>query len=142
MQKPLVPVDGSASAMRALSHAIGELGGSRPGVEIHLLNVQAAPVHAFPGKLVSPDLIYGELRREGEALLEQARAMAESAGLMTVCHVRVGHAGDEIAACAAEHGCDAIVMGTRGRGAVARLLLGSVATRVVHVAQVPVTLVK
>jgi nucleotide-binding universal stress UspA family protein len=141
MHQPLVPIDGSASAMRALAHAIAELGG-RPGAELHLLNVQTPPLHTFPGKLVSPDLIHRKLRREGEALLAQAVAVAGSAGLTSVCHVHIGHPGDEIAACAAAQGCDAIVMGTRGMGAVAGLLLGSVATRVVHAAQVPVTLVK
>jgi nucleotide-binding universal stress UspA family protein len=122
--------------MRALGHAIAELGG-RAGVLVHLLNVQTPPVHTFPSKLVSPDLIDRELRREGAALLGQARAAAEAAGLAFECHVRIGQLGDEIAAC-----CDAIVMGTRGRGAVTGLLLGSVATRVVHVTKLPVTLVK
>jgi nucleotide-binding universal stress UspA family protein len=35
-----------------------------------------------------------------------------------------------------------IVMGTRGQGAVGNLLLGSVATKVIHLSKVPVTLVK
>ena len=38
--------------------------------------------------------------------------------------------------------CEGIVMGTRGMGAIANLLLGSVAAKVVHLANVPVTLVK
>lgn len=141
MLKPLVPIDGSPSAMRALGHAIAESEG-KAGVQVHLLNVQPLPVHTFPSKLVSPDLIDQELRREGRAMLEEARAAVQTGGLAPVCHVRIGHPGEQIAACAAEHGCDAIVMGTRGMGAVAGLLLGSVATKVVHVTQVPVTLVK
>lgn len=141
MRKPLVPIDGSDSALRALAHALAELQG-QPVTELHLLNVQIPPVHMFPSKLVPPDVIDQELRREGAAHLEQARAAVRAAGIACVCHVRIGHPGPEIAACAAEQGCDAIVMGTRGMGAAAGLLLGSVATRVVHVAQVPVTLVK
>lgn len=141
MQKPLVPIDGSASAMRALRHAIAELG-DRPGAQVHLLNVQTPPVHTFPGKLVSPDLITQELRREGQVVLEPAQAAVQSAGLAAVCIVRIGRPGEEIAACAEEQDCDAVVMGTRGMGAAAGLLLGSVATKVVHAAQVPVTLVK
>jgi nucleotide-binding universal stress UspA family protein len=41
-----------------------------------------------------------------------------------------------------QENCDAIVMGTRGMGAVSGLVLGSVATKVIHLADVPVTLVK
>lgn len=127
--------------MRALEHALAQLRG-HADAELHLLNVQVRPVHTFPGKLVSPDLIDQELRHEGEAPLEQAEASARAGGVATVRHVRIGHPGHEIAACAAEQGCDTIVMGTRGMGAMAGMLLGSVATKVVHLAQVPVTLVK
>ena len=141
MRKPLVPIDGSASATRALAHAVAELRG-QADAELHLLNVQSPPLHPFPGKLVSPDLIDQELRREGHALLDQAEAAAGGTGIAGVRHVRVGRPADEIAGCAAEQGCDAIVMGTRGMGTMAGLLLGSVATKVVHVAQLPVTLVK
>ena len=126
MQKPLVPIDGSESAMRALSHAIAELR-DRAGVQVHLLNVQTPPVHTFPGKLVPPDLFSQELRREGQAVLDQAQAVVQSAGLLSVCHVRIGRPGEEIAACAAEQDCDAVVMGTRGMGAAAGLLLAFLA---------------
>jgi nucleotide-binding universal stress UspA family protein len=37
---------------------------------------------------------------------------------------------------------DQIVMGTHGRGSVGRLLMGSVATKVIQLADVPVLLVK
>ena len=141
VRKPLVPIDGSASAMRALVHALAELRGQAEA-ELHLLNVQSPPLHPFPGKLVTPDLIDQELRREGQALLEQVESSAGGTRIASVRHVRVGRPADEIVACAAEQGCDAIVMGTRGMGTMAGLLLGSVATKVVHHAQLPVTLVK
>lgn len=141
MKSALVPVDGSASALRALTHVVAELRG-RPAVQLHLLNVQAPPMHPFPGKLVSPDMIDSELRREGQRVLEFAQATAQDCGLACSPHVRIGRPAEEIVACAVEHGCDAIVMGTRGMGAVSGLVLGSVANQVVHLAAVPVTLVK
>ena len=53
-----------------------------------------------------------------------------------------GEAGETLADAARRLKCGSIVMGTRGQGAVGNLVLGSVATRVVHLAKVPVTLVK
>jgi nucleotide-binding universal stress UspA family protein len=38
--------------------------------------------------------------------------------------------------------CDGIVMGTRGMSAVGNLVMGSVATKVIHLTKLPVTLVK
>jgi nucleotide-binding universal stress UspA family protein len=47
-----------------------------------------------------------------------------------------------IAKHADELGCDGIVMGSHGRGAMGSLVLGSVSTKVIHWTKVPVTLVK
>ena len=49
---------------------------------------------------------------------------------------------ERIAARAEELGCHAIVMGTRGMGSIGNLLMGSVSTKVVHLATMPVTLVR
>jgi nucleotide-binding universal stress UspA family protein len=43
---------------------------------------------------------------------------------------------------AERYGCDAIVMGARGRGALRRALPGSVAQAVRHASEVPVTMVE
>jgi nucleotide-binding universal stress UspA family protein len=54
----------------------------------------------------------------------------------------VGEAAAEIVRAADECGAEVIVLGTRGRGSLGSLFLGSVAQRVVHLAAVPVLLVK
>lgn len=142
MPNLLVPIDGSDAARRALDHAIAQCR-DRPGSRLHLVNVQTPPVHPFPGKLVSPDMIDQELRHEGEAMLEPFAGTARAAGLPCQLHVHVGRQPAEaICTIAASNACDQIVMGTRGMGRVAGLLLGSVATQVVHHAAMPVTLVK
>ena len=141
MKNPLIPIDGSPAALRALALALDAVRGHADG-QVHLLNVQGPMLHPWPGKLVSPDMIAAELRSEGEKLLVQPEIMALAEGLACVPEVRIGSAAEVIAAYAAEQGCDAVAMGTRGMGAVAGLVMGSVEQKVVHLASVPVTLVK
>jgi nucleotide-binding universal stress UspA family protein len=54
----------------------------------------------------------------------------------------VGDTAEKIAATARRLRCSSIVMGTRGMGMLGTLVLGSIATKVIHLAKVPVTLVK
>jgi len=56
--------------------------------------------------------------------------------------VRTGKAAEAIAQVAREEDIKHIVMGTRGLGSIQGLLLGSVATKVIHLAEVPITLIK
>ncbi|MEP7119188.1 MAG: universal stress protein, partial [Acidobacteriota bacterium] len=59
------------------------------------------------------------------------------------CHAVVGDdVAAQIAAQAEGLHCDALVMGTRGLGPVQSLLLGSITLKVIHLADVPVTLIK
>lgn len=53
-----------------------------------------------------------------------------------------GEVAETAAQYAAQEQCDMIVMGTSGMGTVANLVLGSVATKAIHLAHIPVTLVK
>ncbi len=143
MLKWLVPVDGSESAVRAVGRMINMLAWFRDGVEIHLLNVQ----HPMPyGNRVSSVLGQDKVAQyhhdEGIAALQPARNKLDTAGVKYVFHIGVGDAAETIVRYAKDQGCDQIVMGTRGLGSVSNLILGSVATKVLHLAEVPVLLVK
>ena len=65
MINALVPIDGSAAALRALAFTLDVLRNCSQA-QVHLLNVHAPLIHPWPGKLVSPDMIDAELRAEGE----------------------------------------------------------------------------
>lgn len=56
--------------------------------------------------------------------------------------IEVGEPADTIIRVAAESDADEIYMGSRGLGSVSSLFMGSIATRVVHLTDLPVTLVK
>lgn len=74
-----------------------------------------------------------------ESILSRIAEMAKSMGLdCATIHIK-GHLPDEgIIAAAKDNGCDLIGMGSHGRRGFSRLLLGSVATRVVTLSPVPV----
>ena len=143
MLKVLVPVDGSESSNHAVDHVLKRLGLCKDTVEIHLLNVQP-PVPG--GSAVSSHVGQGALRQhhkeEGMKALASAMQKLDAAGVPYVHHISVGEPAEVIAQFASEKQCDEILMGTRGAGGAANLLLGSVTTKVIHLAHVPVLLVK
>jgi len=126
--------------MRALDHAIAT---ARPGATLHLLNVEL-PLDDYgmvPAYLSASRHRQWTARR-GQDLLAPALARAKRSRIPCHAHLVWGEIAPSIVRTASRLGCGAIVMGTRGRGAIGNLVLGSIATKVVHLAKVPVTLVK
>jgi nucleotide-binding universal stress UspA family protein len=140
MHKVLVAVDGSQPSEHAVEHLI-DLTGRGGRSEVHLLNVQP-PIPGDVRRFVTQDMIDTYHREEGHKALESAEGKLNAAGVAYVASVRVGHAGETIAEYVRQQHCDAVIMGTRGLGATRGLVLGSVATKVIHLVDVPVTLVK
>lgn len=140
MLRILVPIDDLPSALRAVRHVI-ELAGRGLAAEVHLLNVQA-PVRGTAAALIGRRELNDYHREEGLKVLAVARALVEQAGLPVHLHVGVGNAGEMALAFARRLGCQQIVMGTRGLGSVAGMIMGSVARHVVAESDVPVTLVR
>ena len=81
-------------------------------------------------------------REEALAALKPARACLDQAKITYTHHISVGHVAETIAQYAKENSIDQIVMGTRGLGAISEFVLGSVASKVIHLSSVPVTLIK
>jgi nucleotide-binding universal stress UspA family protein len=79
---------------------------------------------------------------EAGKILEPAEKLLKDAGVSYTTEAVCGPAGTVIAERADKGGYAGVVMGTRGMGAVKTLVLGSVANQVVHLAHVPVTLVR
>ena len=135
----LVPVDGSAAALRALEHAGSRKRTTTGEVSIVVLNVQT-PLP--PSRYATRSMIKDHHSRMSAAALRPARSAARRLKLDARFYVRKGDPATIVARFAKAMGCDEIVMGTRGRGRTAIFVLGSVALRVVQLTQAPVTLVK
>lgn len=143
MLKFLVPVDDSECAGRAVDHLIKKMGWSKDGVEIHLLNVQhPMPYGSRVSSVIGHDKINEYHHDEGMAALKTSMQKLDAAKINYQFHIGVGDEAETIVKYAEEKGCDQISMGTRGMGSVSSLLLGSVATKAIHLAKVPVVLVK
>ena len=142
MLKLLVTTDGSDNANRVIDYVIKQAGRCAEAVEVHLLNVQM-PLTSLNIKLfISIDDLNAYYRDEGMVALKIAREKLDAAGIKYEFHIGVGDPAQVIAQYAEDKGCEQIVMGTRGLGTVSNLVLGSVATKVIHLAKVPVVLVK
>ncbi len=142
MMKVLIAIDGSDAAHRAIE-AAGQLAKHGAAIGAVIVHVRESP--AYYGELPPFDFqsIESGLRQRQADLLEVALAQARNSGLQTVTtQAAEGQAAQEIVRLAADGDADCIVMGTRGMNALGGLLLGSVAQRVVHLAAVPVMLVK
>lgn len=139
--KILLPVDGSAHSDRATQHVITMLQGCG-GHQVLLINVQA-PIDApeVRSHMRADEIEAMQTSRGGDALVS-ARALLEKAGIACAPNVLLGPVAETIAQFAADQGCDQIVMGTRGLGALGGMLMGSVATKLLHLTDRPVTLVK
>jgi nucleotide-binding universal stress UspA family protein len=141
MLKLLIAVDDSESALRAVRHVI-ELARRGVAVEAVLLNVQP-PVMSGEVGAVAPVEIALQARATASAeALGAAKRPLDDAGVPATARAATGDAAEAIVAAAAELGCDGIVIGRRGRSALAGLVLGSVSARVVGLARLPVTLVQ
>ena len=142
MFRILVPVDGSEASARAIEHLIVKAATFRPdALEVDLLNVQL-PVTGYVATFVSAEQLAAYHQEEGLKTLAAARERLQRAGLKHAHHVAVGEPAHVIAHYARERKADQIVMGTRGLGSVSGMLMGSVATKVVHLSDIPVLLVK
>jgi nucleotide-binding universal stress UspA family protein len=142
MLKMLIAVDGSEHSNRAIE-AVGALASKTVQRQVVLLNVREAPLLLGDLPSLSLDQIDDAQKRQQDEVLAAALAHAQACGLTIGSTRRAqGQAAAEIVRVAAEIGADQIVLGTRGMGALGSLFMGSVAQRVVHLAGVPVLLVK
>lgn len=128
--------------MRAARKVVDMLGWYKERPAIALLTVHL-PVPHFGGMgaVVSQEMIERYYREEGESRLAAVKKILDAAGARYESHVFVGPIAETIVEESKKLGCDMICMGTRGAGAMANMLLGSIATRVLQLSTVPVTLV-
>ncbi len=134
----LLAIDGSEVSQRAVLSLIDHVRWFREPPHVHLLHVHAPIPVGLAVQHLSQEMLDRYYREEGEAVLKPAAVALAQAGIATTPHIHVGHAAEIIVRLAGELGCELICLGSHGRGGIKTALLGSVASRVLHLAQVPV----
>jgi nucleotide-binding universal stress UspA family protein len=139
--KILLAVDGSETGLGAARHVVALS-----------KSLKAAPVvtllHADPPLAKAVALELGEQgvakyhADNGEMALKKARAVLKRAGLAVTERPLVGEPAATILKQATSSRADLIVMGTHGRGALKRLIVGSVTQKVISSSEIPVTVVR
>ena len=140
----LLATDGSDEAKMA-SQAATELS-RETGSEVHLVYVLPTPAQLIGHHTYSDEIresLIGGAERDAETFLkEQSETISSGGGKVAETHLRSGDPDKEILRAAEALGVGLIVIGSRGLGAVARMLIGSVSDSVVRHAHCPVLVIR
>lgn len=140
----LVPIDGSATAERALQEAI-RLADVQTRLRLAYVLEEVFPLDTEGYAFIDYPTLREAVRLTGERVLVQAAERVRQAGRAAETAL-LDAKGERIAKVIADDArrweADLIVIGTHGRSGLNRLLLGSVAEGVVRGASVPVLLVR
>jgi nucleotide-binding universal stress UspA family protein len=139
----LHPTDFSSASTAAFKRAVAMAKKDRS--ELVLVHVLAPPM-PIAGEGYIPPNVYEDLeasaQRYAEKRLATLKDKAKTAGVRASIVIREGVADEQIVRAARAKKADVIVIGTHGRTGLARLFLGSVASRVVTAAPCPVLTVR
>lgn len=136
----IVPVDGSEVAKKAAEKALVLAKSTDiPVVAMHVINIDLYAYQTeigYPSEIPLQELI----QKEGDSYLDEIVTLGEQMGINVSKKLVEGHPAEEIIKEAQED--DLIVIGSKGRTGLDRILLGSVAENVARHAASPVMIVK
>lgn len=136
----LVPTDGSTEGERAVRHA-ADLAAAHDAAVLGVYVVNTTSYGGLPME-TSIEGITQVLENEGKGALDRVAELLSERDVPLERRIVRGTPSKEIVRVAEQDAADLVVMGTHGRGGIDRLLLGSVAERVVRKSPVPVLTVR
>jgi nucleotide-binding universal stress UspA family protein len=141
--KILLAVDGSKCSLDAVQALVDHLGWYREAPQVELVTVHL-PVPRLPGMgaAVGKNQLQKYYEEEGEKQLAAARRKLDAAGVPYTPRTLVGSVAETLVKHAKDTRCDLMYIGTRGHTELGNALVGSTATKVLHISDIPVLLVK
>lgn len=144
--KIVLAVDGSPYTAKAVKYLARHADLFGTGAELHLLHVRPAIPAGLAvsnaRRVLGDDAVQDYYREEAEAALKPAERILRKAGIPFHADYKVGAIAPEIVAFAKKSKAGMIVMGSHGNGALANVLMGSVATKVLAAATMPVLIIR
>jgi nucleotide-binding universal stress UspA family protein len=137
--KILLAVDGSKQSLAAVEALIEHAAWYREKPQVELVTVHL-PLPSIGGVSKAQAQKYYE--SEGEEALAAAKKRLDAARIPYSPRVLVGPVAETVVKHARTSGCELICVGTRGMTATANALLGSTATKILHLSTLPVLLLK
>mgnify|MGYP000240228923 CR=1 FL=1 len=143
MTKILLPVDGSPNALRAARKVVEMASLWKEAPRIVPLYVHLPlPRAGLVSRVVGRSVVRRYYREDGEQAVMATLKVLKKAGYPLMPAFHVGPIAETIVNFARRNKFDLICIGSRGMTATANLLLGSVATKVLHLAEVPVLMIR
>jgi nucleotide-binding universal stress UspA family protein len=140
--KILFATDGSKAALSALESLLARYDWFRDPPQLTLLNVHPPIPYGMAARWVGKQTVDDYCAEESATALASSKALLDTRGIVCATEARIGDPAREVVTVAREGRHDLVAMGTHGQTALAQLMLGSVAQKVVTMAQVPVLLLK
>ncbi|KYH25732.1 universal stress protein [Halalkalicoccus paucihalophilus] len=140
-ERILVPVDESDQSRAALGYAIDAFPDSSIAV-VHAIDPRDFRTYGGVEGWIDMEQLAEQQRAHAERLVEDAREQAAERDITVETNVVTGKPARVIVDYAEDNDIDHVIMGSHGRSGVSRVLLGSVAERVVRRSPVPVTIVR
>jgi nucleotide-binding universal stress UspA family protein len=143
MKKILIATDGSASSAEAVAFGV-ELAAEQEAavIFVHVAPTMDVVSIAGYGMAGAVPRVPHEVTECDRVSLDEATEVACEHDVQASTKLLVGNTVDEIVACADTEDVDMIVVGSRGHGALASALLGSVSRGVTSESKRPVTIVR
>lgn len=140
IKKILIPTDGSDTSVRAAEYGIG-IAKSRNAQVTVVFVVDELVIEQF-SKAAERETVEHELKRDGKRYTQYVIDLAEKQGVKATAMFARGRPFEQIVNLAKGLEIDLIVMSTYGRRGSERILIGSVAERVIEYSVCPVLVVK
>lgn len=139
IKKLLVPTDFSSESEKSLDFAV--MMAKKFGSKIYLFHA----IEPFPYTTTDAFMIVDNseaLRSIAENLIKNSAALLRKKGVSVTSSLSLGSPAGEIVMKAEREKVDMIIMGTHGRKGVEHILLGSVAEKVLRLANCPVLTIR